>query len=118
MQAEFLQQSHLFQELATLQTQQELLRHPVGQYLQNEYNAEHMAINFTRSHRGNCRVLTFDIPSSNKLKFPQPIVLQKETIQVTHRGGLPRDQTIIGPTVYSETNREHWDNVIQKGMPG
>ena len=44
--------------------------------------------------------------------------MQKEAIQVAHRGGLPRDHPIAGPTVYSETNREHWDNVIQRGTPG
>ena len=118
MQAEFLQQSHLFQELVGLQTQQQIVDHPVGQFLQIQYNAENLAINFTKGHKGNCRVLTFDIPYSTKTKFPQSFVFQKETIQIAHRGGLPRDQMITGPTVYCETNREHWDRVLQKGMPG
>ena len=118
MQAEFLQQSHVFQELSALSSHRELSEHPVGKYLQSELSADNLAINFTRSHRGNCKVLTFDIPSSSKHKFPYSFAMQKETIQVAHRGGLPRDQSVTGPTVYSETNREHWENVIQRGMPG
>ena len=88
MQAEFHQQSLVFQEVANLQTEQDLLNHAVGQHLAQNYAAENLAINFTRGHRGSSKVLTFDIPISYKQRFPQSFNIGREDIQISHRGGV------------------------------
>ena len=91
--------------------------HPVGQLLQVQYNAENLAINFTKGHRGNCRVLTFDIPFSTKMKFPQSLVLQKETIQIAHRGGLPRDQRwVFGTWEFHGISSSQWTFIFSEGL--
>ena len=44
------------------------------------------------------------------------IYIQQHYVQVAHRGGLPKVYLPNGLPVYNETDREHWEKVLNKGV--
>ena len=66
---------------------------------------------------GDIKMLTFDTPMAYRRNFPQQVRVGQDIFQVTHRGGVPRTHRSTGIRIYNETNREHWERVIQKGLP-
>ena len=78
--------------------------------------ADNLAITFTRSQNGDVQVLTCDSPAVNKDRFPKRIRILNEMIQISHRGGLPKQYQHNGVPVFCESNREHWEKVLNKGI--
>ena len=116
MQTEFQLHSNILQELQSTECVED---HPRGVELTKKYSASNYAnyaISCTRSHRGDIKALTFDIPIAYKKNFPQQVHVGHDIFQVTHRGGVRRTHKAVGLQIYNETNPEHWERVIQKGL--
>ena len=113
LQVEFgLQSTALFD----LQTSVDLTAHPICQDLVQRMEASNFSVCYTRSGNSDLKVLAFDAPVSYKQQVPLRIHIQQHYVQISHRGGLPKVHRPTGLPVYSETNREHWEKVLNKGV--
>ena len=114
VQAEFETNSILFYEM---QRCNKLSKHPACLSLSTTLAAENFHITFTRSSQGDQTVLAFDIPITSKHMVPRQHQVGHEVIEVTHRGGMPKIFRPPGAPVYCESNREHWEKIVYKGLP-
>ena len=102
--------------LLDLQTSHDLTAHPICQDLVQRLEASNFSICYTRSGNSDLKVLAFDAPASYRQQIPMRIHIQQHYVQVAHRGGLPKVYQPNGLPVYNETDREHWEKVLNKGV--
>ena len=114
VQAEFGANSTLLSEI---QLYRKLSEHLVCLSLATALAAENFYITFTRSSQGDQKVLAFDAPVPKKTLIPYQHQFGHEVISITHRGGMPKMFQPPGAPVYCESNREHWEKVVFKGLP-
>ena len=114
VQAEFGIHSLLLHEL---QGSARIAEHPICQDLAISLAAENFHITCTRSSHGDQRVLAFDIPIAKKSMIPYQHQFNQETVEVVHRGGMPKLFRPAGAPANCETNREHWEKIVYKGLP-